>query len=369
MPLFSQKIYFGNPAAQFESHRAEILAAIEQICAGGMHILGPAVEKFEQEFAAWNGMKHAVGVASGTDALTLTLKAFDIGPGDEVITVSHTALATGSAIIAAGAVPVLVDVNSDTFTLDPANLQAALSKKARAIIPVHLYGYPCDMDAILAFAKANNLVVIEDCAQAHGAKYKDRKVGTMGDAGTFSFYPTKNLGAVGDGGAVITNDTEIAANIKKIRQYGWDDARVGMRLGAVSRLDALQAAILSVKLKYLDEDTKRRQQVAKAYDAAIDWKKFGRPQALKDSEAVYHLYVITTDDRKGIMDRFSKENVHLGIHYEYPVHKNPGYMEHVRIPAGKLSVTDKLAATVVSLPIYPEFPPEDARKIAEFLKA
>ena len=367
MPLFDEKIFFGNPLANFNNHRPDILNAIEAVCSGGTHILGPVVGSFEEDFAAWNGAKHAVGVGSGTDALRLALSGFNIGHGDEVITVSHTALATAAAIIATGARPVLVDVLKETATLDPSKLEAALTERTKAIIPVHLYGYPCDMGVILSFAKKHDLVVIEDCAQAHGAEYAGEKVGTLGDAGCFSFYPTKNLGAIGDGGAIITNNKDAAANIIGMREYGWDKNRVAQTLGIVSRLDPLQAAILSVKLKHLEGDVDKRRRIAACYDGIINWEKFGRPLPLPGTNPAYHLYVIMTDRRAEIIEVFAKENVHLGIHYEYPVHLNPGYKDYLGIPDAGLAVSDDLGKTVLSLPIYPELPEESARKIATFL--
>lgn len=366
-PLFDRKIFFSNPVEQFAAHRAEIMAAIERICEKGPHILGPAVEKFEKEFALWNGTNHAIGVASGTDALVLAMKAFGIGAGDEVITVSHTALATVAAIVMAGAKPVLVDVTAKTCTMDPGQLQAALTPKTKAIIPVHLYGFPCAMTEIMAFAKAHNLIVIEDCAQAHGAMVGGKRVGTIGHAGCFSFYPTKNLGAIGDGGAVITPDAAIAENIRQMRQYGWDSQRIAHRTGALSRLDSLQASILSVKLNYLDEMNEKRRALAAIYNKYINWKKFGRPEAQPGITPVYHLYVVTSDRRDDIRQAFLKENVDLGIHYAHPAHINPGYTGLVGIPPGGLTVTEHLSQSVLSLPMYPEFSPQEAQKIAEFL--
>ena len=367
MPLFDSNIYFGNPLMQFNAHRDEILEAIEGVCSSGMHVLGPVVETFEKEFAAWSGAKYAVGVGSGTDALKLALSGFDIGAGDEVITVSHTALATASAIISSGAKPVLVDVNKKTCTIDITKLEDAVTSKTKAIIPVHLYGFPCDMDAIIVFAKKHNLIVIEDCAQAHGATYHGKKVGTLGDAGCFSFYPTKNLGAVGDGGAVITNNEKAADNIRKMREYGWDNKRIAHVHSGVSRLDALQAAILSVKIKYLEEYIERRRAIAASYDKLINWDKFTRPVTPPDTNPAYHLYVIMTDRRAEIIDKFKEENVFLGIHYEHPVHKHPGYSPFISTPKNSLAITDDLSNSVLSLPIYPELPLSSVEKIAGFL--
>tara|TARA_R110001592_G_scaffold29350_16_gene106729 strand:- start:16091 stop:17203 length:1113 start_codon:yes stop_codon:yes gene_type:complete len=367
MALFEENIYFGSPVHQFKAHRDEILSAIEDVCDGPFHILGPKVEKFEQGFAAWNNTKYAVGVGSGTDALRLTIEAFGIGKGDEVITVSHTALATASAVLSAGATPVLVDVKQSTCTLDVDKLKSALTPKTKAIMPVHLYGFPCDMDAILDFAKEHSLVVIEDCAQAHGALYKGKKVGSIGDAGCFSFYPTKNLGAIGDGGGVITDNKEIADKVRQLRQYGWDENRVGQIQSVVSRLDPLQASVLSVKLKYLEADVQKRRDIAAEYDRLIDWQNFDKPVALADTEPSYHLYVIMSDRRQEIIEKFKEQNVFLGIHYEHSVHKNPGYQDGIVVPKDGLTTTDHLSSVVLSLPIYPELPLSAVQKITEFL--
>lgn len=367
MPLFEENIYFGSPVHQFKAHRGEILSAIEEVCDGSFHILGPKVEKFEQEFAAWNNVKHAIGVASGTDALRLAIEALGIGEDDEIITVSHTALATASAILSAGATPVLVDVKPNTCTLDIEKLASALTPKTKAIIPVHLYGFPCDMDAILSFAKEHKLIVIEDCAQAHGALYKGKKVGSLGDAGCFSFYPTKNLGAIGDGGGVITNNKDIADKVRQLRQYGWDENRVGQMQSVVSRLDPLQASVLSVKLKYLEDDIQKRRDIAAEYDRLIDWQNFEKPNALPETDPSYHLYVIMSDNRQEIIEKFKAENVFLGIHYEHSVHKNPGYLNGIVVPNDGLTTTDHLSSVVLSLPIYPELPLSAVQKITEFL--
>lgn len=367
MPLFDKKVFFGNPVEQFQSHRAGILSAIETVCELGPHVLGPQVDSFEKDFAAWNGVAHAVGVGSGTDALVLALKASGIGPGDEVITVSHTALATVSAVVLSGARPVLVDVREDTATLDPSKLAAALTPRTKAIIPVHLYGFPCEMDTILAFAKEHNLLVIEDCAQAHGALYQGRKVGTLGHAGCFSFYPTKNLGAIGDGGGVITNNVALADKIRQMRQYGWDAQRVATVPGMLSRLDALQAAILSVKLKTLDKDNDNRRAVAAVYDKAINWSKLSRFRPPVHTVPVYHLYVVKSGRRDALIEKLRTENVEAGIHYAVPAHLHPGYKDLVTLPAEGLTITEALSNGVLSLPIYPEFPPAAAQKIAEFI--
>lgn len=367
MPAFDEQILFSNPVAAFAAERLEIMRAIEGVCSAGPYILGHVVETFEHDFAAWNGAAHAVGVGSGTDALILAMKALGIGAGDEVVTVAHTALATVSAIAATGATAVLVDVAPGTFLIDTQKIQAAITPKTRAIIPVHLYGYACDMDAILSIADQNGLHVIEDCAQAHGAMYKNKKAGTMGVAGCFSFYPTKNLGAIGDAGAVITSNAGLAGKVSRMRQYGWDQGRVAHITGTVSRLDPVQAAILAVRLKKLDAATAKRRAIAKIYDEHIDRARFGRATPLPSTDPVYHLYVVTSDRRAAIMPELAQENILAGIHYETSAHKHPGYEPFVRVPAGGLPETERLAASVLSLPMYPELSLDDVRKIAEVL--
>lgn len=348
------KIYCGYPYAQYKAHKDEILKAIESVCENGTYCLGPEVKAFEKEFAAYHDVPYCCGVGSGTDAISLTLKALGIGPGVEVITVSHTALATTAAIVMAGATPVLIDIEEDTFTLDPKKIEAALTKKTKAIIPVHLYGQPCDMDPILEIAQKYDLKIIEDCAQAHGATYKGIKVGTMGDAGCFSFYPTKNLGAIGDGGGVITKNKEIQDKLAHMRQYGWDKDRVSQLPGVVSRLDEIQAAILRVKLKHLDQDNEKRRKIATFYGSFFNGEDFTLPKVRDTATHAYHLYVIQSTTRDTLREWFSERGLECGIHYTHPVHNHPGYSKYVRISPKGLGITDKVVGKILSLPIYPE---------------
>ncbi len=350
----SLKIFCGNPQAQFKSYRQEILDAVARVCENGPYVLGPEVEAFESEFAAYHNVKHCIGVGSGTDALALTMRAFEIGAGDEVITVSHTALATAAAIVMTGATPVLVDIEENYYTIDPSKIEEAITSKTKAIIPVHLYGQPCNMDAIMAIAKKHNLVVIEDCAQAHGAIYKNSKVGTIGDAGCFSFYPTKNLGAIGDGGGVVTNNTLINDRLKRIRQYGWDQSRVSQEPGVVSRLDELQAAILRIKLRYLDADNLKRQELARQYKNLLGNGNLLLPAERSNCQHVYHLYVVCSNDRDVLKGKLSQQGAEAGIHYTHPVHMHPGYMDKIRVSSGGLSVTEKIIRKILTLPMYPE---------------
>ena len=349
-----EKIYFGFPPAQFHSYHEEILEAIKRVCENGPYILGPEVEAFQEEFAQYHGVAHAIGVGSGTDALSLTLKAYDIGLGDEVITVSHTALATVAAIVIAGATPVLVDIEPDYYTIDPEKIKKAITSKTKAIIPVHLYGQSCDMKSIMDLAKLYNLKVIEDCAQAHGALYQGKKVGTFGDAGCFSFYPTKNLGAIGDAGGVITNDKALKDRLMRLRQYGWDEKRLGQEVGAVSRLDELQAAILRVKLRYLDQDNAKRGAIADQYRANPFFKEVAHPLVRKETEHVFHLYVVQSDFRDELKEKLAGYGIEAGVHYQYPAHVHPGYKDKIRIADEGLTVTEECVKKILTLPMYPE---------------
>jgi len=361
------KIYCGFPPAQFKSYKQEILEALERVCTDGPYILGLEVEAFESEFAAYHGIDYAVGVGSGTDALALTMRAYDIGVGDEVITVSHTALATAAAIIMTGATPVLVDIEENYFTLDPLKIEAAITPRTKAIIPVHLYGQPCDMGPILEIAQRHNLIVIEDCAQAHGALYKDKKVGTLGQAGCFSFYPTKNLGAIGDGGGVITRDLHIADRLKRLRQYGWDANRVSQEPGVVSRLDEIQAAILRVKLRGLDQDNQCRRDIADQYMSMLKDGGLVLPQERPECRHVYHLYVVRSHKRDQLKENLATFGIEAGIHYSHPVHMHPGYRDKIRISPDGLAVTERVVGRILTLPIYPELEREKVQYIAKEL--
>lgn len=363
----SEKIYCSYPKAQFISYEEEILSAIKLVCQSGNYILGRHVMHFEEEFAAYNNTKFAVGVGSGTDALALTLKALDIGFGDEVITVSHTAVATVAAIVSVGATPVLVDID-EFYTLHAEKTMDAISPKTKAIIPVHLYGQPCEMDLILEIARKNKLYVIEDCAQAHGATYKNKKVGTLGDAGCFSFYPTKNLGALGDGGAVITNDQVLFSRLKRIRQYGWDAHRTSQEAGVVSRLDEMQAAILSVKLKYLDESNEKRNRIAKIYNDRLTNLAIRTPSIRNKCTHAFHLYVIALENRHNLKAYLANFGIETGIHYETPAHQHPGYKTKIKI-SGSMDRTESASKQILSLPMYPELTLENINKIIVLMEA
>lgn len=362
-----QMIPCANPLAQYQSHKEEILETVKRVLEGGTYILGPEVDKFEKSFATYCGVDHAIGVNSGTDALILALRALDIGSGDEVITVSHTALATVAAIIASGATPVLVDIEPVYYTMDLQCLQRAITPKTKAVIPVHLYGQPADMDAIMKIAREHGLFVIEDCAQATGAIYKGMRVGSIGDAGCFSFYPTKNLGAIGDGGMVVTRNAKLAQRIRRLRQYGWDEKRTTEEPGLNSRLDEIQAAILNVKLKSLDEDNARRRRIAQLYNDALTGLAIVLPLERPDTTHVYHLYVIVSEERDRLKMRLAESSVFAAVHYPVPGHLHVGYDGRCQLPSTGLPVTERALGNILSLPMYPELTPMQVTRVTELV--
>ena len=333
-----------------------------KVLESGVYVLGEEVESFEREFASYCGVAHAAGVASGTDALVLALKALDIAPGDEVITVSHTAVATAAAVLAVGATPVLVDIDRH-YTLDPTLIDAAVTQRTKAILAVHLYGQAADMDAIGAAAGRHGLRVIEDCAQAAGGSYRGKRVGGLGDVACFSFYPTKNLGAIGDGGAVVTGDAGLAARVRRLRQYGWDEFRKTQEIGLNSRLDPLQAAILKAKLPSLDRDNARRGAIAMRYGKGLAGLPMMLPAAREGTSHVYHLYVVACDDRNGLMAHLHGAEIGSTVHYADPVHRQPGYAERVRTPDRGLPATETAAARILTLPLYPELSDDQVDRV------
>lgn len=344
------------PKGQYLSAKSEIDAAIARVLERGHYILGEEVAAFEREFALYVGTAHAVAVASGTDAIHLALRALGIGPGDEVITVSHTAVATVVGIEACGATPVFVDIDPRTFALDPNKLEAVLTPRTRAILPVHLYGHPVALDAIAAVAASRNIPIVEDCAQAHGATIGNRRVGSIGQAGCFSFYPTKNLGAIGDGGMVVTSDAALAASLRSLREYGWRERYVSDRRGTNSRLDEIQAAILRIKLGSLDASNAARRSVAREYSTRLAGRGFGLPEEHGDIVHVYHLYVLRTRNRDEVLRAAKERGVGVAIHYPVPVHLQPAY---AGLPGSDaLPETERAAQEVLSLPMYPELTAE-----------
>jgi len=351
----------------------ELDAAIARVVASGRFVLGPEVEAFEREFAARLGIRAAVGVGSGTDALILALRAVGVGSGDEVITVGNAGFPTVAAIRAIGARAVLVDVDARTLLLDPARLEAARTPATRAIVPVHLYGQCADMAAIGAFADLHALAVVEDAAQAHGATCGGRPAGTFGRIGCFSFYPTKNLGALGDGGAAVTGDPALEERLRRLRTYGWLDDRAHPGLeGVNSRLDELQAAVLRVKLAHLDDALAERRALAERYTAALGGSErsdgSARSNPFLPVEApgrrhAWHLYVVRPRDRARATAALDRAGIGWGVHYPTAVHENPAYAAGVRV-AGDLRVTERACRTVLSLPLWPGLGAEQADAVA-----
>ncbi len=355
-----------DPGANYRAHRAEIDAAIARTLESGRYILGPEVEAFEAEFAAYCGVAHASGVGSGTEALTLALRAVGVGPGDEVITVAHTAVATVAAIEAAGARPVLVDVDPVFYTLDPARLDAAITTRTRAVIPVHLYGQPADLAPIRDWTRRHGLWLIEDAAQAHGAIYHGRRVGSWGDLACFSFYPTKNLGALGDGGMVVTDNADLAERVRLLRQYGWRVRYISHIPGTNSRLDELQAAVLRVKLRYLEVENERRRALARRYTSLLAGSDVIPPTERPDACHVYHLYVIRYARRDQLRAALHSQGIGSTVHYPVPVHLQPAY-SHLRLGRAALPVSEGLSREVLSLPLYPEMSEEEVERVASIV--
>ena len=359
-------ILCSNPSEQFKSYQSEIELAVSTVMRSKNYILGEQVSLLEGEFAEYIGTSSAIGVANGTDAIEIALRSLNIGYGDEVITVSHTAVATVAAIEASGAKAVLVDIDPNFYTLNPNQLEMVLTKKTKAVIAVHLYGNAVDLDSVLSFCKANKIFLIEDVSQAHGAKYKGKRLGSIGDIGCFSCYPTKNLGAIGDAGLVTTNNLDLANKVRMIREYGWRN-RTSMFPGRNSRLDEIQAAILRIKLKYLDSDNQKRRDTAKFYYDNLSLLPIEFPKISMNVESVFHLFVINVANQKKLIDYLKKEGVMAGIHYPLPVHLHPAYKDRVVI-SKDMSVTEGIVKKIVSLPIYPELSINDANKVVNTLK-
>ncbi len=348
------RVPFIDLSAHHSPIRAELDAAIAEVIDSGAFAGGPFVEKFETEFAAYCGCKHAIGVGSGTEALWLSLLACGIGRGDEVITVPNTFMATAEAISYCGARPVFVDVDDNTYTMDPAGLEAALTPRTRAIIPVHLFGQPADLDPMLDFAAAKGLIVIEDAAQAHGARYKGRRVGGLGRAGCFSFYPGKNLGALGEAGAVVTNDENLYDRIRTLRDHGQIHKYHHSEIGWNCRMDGIQAAVLSIKLKNLDHGNELRRKHAAIYDQAfVGIGDVTTPIVPDYAEHVYHIYAVRVQEREHAAWLLGKKGIQFGIHYPVPIHRQKAY-QFLGYGIGSFPVAETLAHQLISLPMFPE---------------
>lgn len=357
-------ILCANPKAQYLAHRQEIDDAVRRVLESGWYILGDEVRAFEEEFAAYLGVGYSIGVGSGTEALHLALVACGIGHGDEVITVSHTAVATVAAIELAGAKPVFVDIDPVTYTMDPDLLENGITSKTKAVIPVHIYGHPAPMGDILTIAREYGICVIEDCAQAHGATYRGKRVGSFGDMACFSFYPTKNLGAFGDGGAVVTSDHELAEKARLLREYGWAERYVSHIPGWNTRLDEVQAAILRVKLKHLDFGNSRRIKLAKLYSDGLFETDITLPMVQKGAAHVYHLHVIRVKERDSLQTYLRSKDIGVSVHYPVPVHLQPAYEKNaVSLPNSEIA-----AHEVLSLPMYPELTESQVQFVIDSIK-
>jgi dTDP-4-amino-4,6-dideoxygalactose transaminase len=350
--------------AQYALIKAEVDAAIQRVLDSTSFILGGEVTEFEQSFAAHAGARGAVGVASGTAALMLALRACGVGPGDEVITTAHTFVATAEAISQTGATPVFVDIDLRTFNLDPALVDEAITSRTRAIVPVHLYGQPAAMDELAEIASRRGIWLIEDAAQAHGAEYRGRRCGSLGHMACFSFYPGKNLGAYGDAGAVTSDDEALLARVRRLRDHGRTTKYEHDEIGFGERLDALQAAILGAKLPHLEAWTESRRTHARMYDEMLTGSSVTTPFVAPEVRHVYHLYVIRTQNRDGILSHLKSKGIGAGIHYPVPLHQQPVYR---RLGYGDISLpmTERAAAEVLSLPMYPELRPEQVEYVIE----
>ena len=356
-------IPFNDLARHTARYREELQDVIVRVLNAGRYVLGEELDRFETTFASYCGTRFSVGVASGTDAITIALQAAGVVPGDEVITAANTCVPTIVGIEGAGARPVLVDCEETTYTLDPALIEEAITPRTKAIVPVHLYGQCADLDQILGLAQRYGINVVEDCAQAHGAEYDGRRAGSFGLAGAFSFYPTKNLGALGDGGAVVTNDADIAARARLLRNYGERERFEHVLRGRNSRLDALQAALLTAKLKHLDDWNERRRELAGRYSSVLDGSIASVPIEAPRRRHVFHLYVIRVRQRDRFRRALTDMGVETAIHYPTPVQRQPAYSD--LMPVGRsLATSERLAGEIVSLPLYPDLSDDEASRVA-----
>lgn len=356
-----------SPKAAYMAQKEAIQKAVERVLESGWYILGREVEAFEAEFAEYCQARYAIGVANGTDAITLALKACGVQPGDEVITTTHTAVATVAAVELCGAVPVLIDINPRTYLIDVDQIAPRITPKTKAIIAVHLYGQPVALEKIQALCQSHNLVLVEDCAQAHGARIAGRRVGSLGSISTFSFYPTKNLGALGDGGAVLTSDPDLAQRVRELRQYGWRERYISFIPGGNSRLDELQAAMLRAKLPLLDAGNERRCQFAALYRERLKGTPLILPSTVPGTQPVYHLFVVRTPRRDELSLFLKEKGIGTGIHYPAPIHLQPAYLGRLA-QAGDFPQAEAACREILSLPLYPEMSEEDVEQVCSAIK-
>jgi len=353
---------------EYEQEKKEILDAIQGVLASGSLILGDNVKLFEQEFAGYCGVRYGAGVNSGTDALFLGLKALGVGDGDEVITVSNTAVPTVSAIVSTGAVPRFVDINPETYLMDTAQIESAITEKTKCILPVHLYGQCVDMDQVLKLAETHGLKVLEDCAQSHGAVFKGRKAGSLSDAAAFSFYPTKILGGYGDGGMVVTDDETLYKKLVRLRFYGMEKTYYALEHGYNSRLDELHAAILRAKFKHLDCYLTRRKELAERYDRMLADTELILPRTIAGNEHAYYLYICRHPQRDQIIEELKKRDILVNISYPWPIHIMTGY-QYLAYKEGDFPHTEKAAREIFSLPLYPSLTDDEQEQVVSALYA
>jgi dTDP-4-amino-4,6-dideoxygalactose transaminase len=367
--LGDRRVPFLDLKRRVDALRAAVECEVKRVLDRGHFVLGEAGRELEARFARYCDVEHAVAVANGTDALWLTMEALGVGPGDEVVTVSATCAPTAAAIVKTGATPVLVDADEQTCTLDPERLPAALTGRTKCIVPVHLYGQCADMRAIVEVATRYGVPVVEDCAQAHGARWEARPAGSLGIAGCFSFYPTKNLGALGDGGMVVTRDAGLAERLRLLRNYGYAEPNRSVTKGYNSRLDELQAAVLLAGLERLDTWNHRRRAIAARYSAALTTDDIRPPVERSEATHVYHLYVVRARAREALQREFARRGIGTMVHYPVPVHLQPGFGKLCRVAPGGLEHTERLANEVLSLPLYPELRDDEIETVVEALTA
>lgn len=363
-------IYYADPSAQFHANQVSINKSINKVLNGNNYILGKEVSSLEEEFSKFIKVKYSIGVANGTDAIELSLRCLGIGKNDEVISVSHTATASISAICTTGAKPVLVDVEPIFYNINVDEVKKAINSRTKAILAVHLYGHPSKIIEIKKICEDNNLYLIEDCSQSHGSMVGNKKTGSIGDIACFSCYPTKNLGGIGDAGLITTNKKKYYDKLIKLRQYGWNKNRESLYLGRNSRLDEIQAAILRVKLKSLQKNNLKRRKIANYYLNKLVNFPVQLPKEDKSCFHVYHLFVIKLENknlRNKMINYFKKNNIFLGIHYPTPIHKQKGFKNLIRIES-TMKVTEFLSKNVISLPMYPELKRSDVNKVVDLFK-
>jgi len=366
---FGYMIPFVDLKAQYRSIKNEIDEAIQEVLENAWFVLGPRTADFERLFAAYTGARYAVGVSSGTSALHLALLTAGIGPGDEVITTPFTFVATVASIMYVGAKPILVDIDPVTYNINPAGIEEVLSPQTKAIIPVHLYGQCADMDPILNIANRYKLLVIEDAAQAHGAEYKGRRAGSMGDIACFSFYPGKNLGAYGEGGAVVTSNPDYTRRVMMLRDWGMERKNQYDLIGFNARMHGIQGAVLKVKMKYIEQWTEARRRNAEKYNQLLkEVEEVTTPTEAEYARHVYHVYVIRVKNRDQVHKKLVESGIGAGIHYPIPVHMQKGY-SILGYEAGRFPVAEKVAGEVISLPIYPELTDEQINEVVASLKS